>query len=102
MFDIFFQVARNAVHPNDHRNHEEGSDEQQQALKAVFADLPALQSHGDRQAQRGSGGYTVPSETGEMRAAGARQINEDNADNEGSFDTLTEGNEKGSEQRNSS
>jgi hypothetical protein len=37
-----------------------------------------------------------------MRAACTRQINEDDADNEGSFHTFTEGNEKGSEQGNSS
>src|SRR5438067_5974745 len=36
--NIFFQVARNAVHPYDHRNNEDRSDEEHQTFEAVFAD----------------------------------------------------------------
>ncbi len=91
-------MPRNAVHPNDHRNYKEGGDEKHQAFETVFADLPALQSHSNSQAQRRGSGDAVPGKPREMRAAGARQINEDDADNKGSFHTFTEGNEKGSEQ----
>ncbi len=65
-------MPRNAIHPNDHRNHEEGGDQQQQALKAVFTDLPALQGHGYGQAERGSRSYAVPGKACEVCAPGTR------------------------------
>jgi hypothetical protein len=35
-------VARNAIHPYDHRNDEGGGDQQKHPLEAIFADLPAF------------------------------------------------------------
>jgi hypothetical protein len=94
-------VARNAVHPYDHRNDEEGGDQHQEAFEAILIDMPIFEGDGDGETEGGSGGDAKPNETGKMSAAGARQINEDNAYYEGGFDTFTEGDKKGREQRDS-
>ena len=98
-FYFIFQVARNAVHPYDHRNDEEGGDQHQEAFEAVLVDMPVFECDGDGQAECGRGGDAKPNETREMGPAGARQINEDNAYYERGFDTFTEGDKKGREQR---
>src|SRR5262249_27173021 len=43
LLNIFFQVARNAVHPYDHRNDETGGHQKEQALEAVLVDSPVFQ-----------------------------------------------------------
>src|SRR5882762_9687617 len=89
LLDFFFQVARNAVHPYDHRNNEDRRDQEHQPLEAVFADAPALQGHGHSQAERSSGCHTVPDETCQASAARSGKIDEDNADDERSFNAFT-------------
>ena len=89
LLDFFFQVARNAIHPYDHRNNEDRSDEEHEPLKTVFADAPALQRHCHSQAERGRRRYTVPDETCQVPAARAGEIDEDNADDERSFNAFT-------------
>jgi hypothetical protein len=101
-FYFIFQVARNAVHPYDHRNDEEGGDQHQQALEAVLADMPIFEGDGYGETQSGGGGHAKPNETREMGATGAGQINEDNAYYKRGFDTFTEGDKKSREQRDSS
>ena len=39
--DMLAQVARHAVHPHDHGDHENGGHQQQHALETVLADLPS-------------------------------------------------------------
>src|SRR6202040_375764 len=68
-FDLIFQVARNAVHPYDHRNNEEGGDQHQEAFEAVLVDMPIFEGDGDGEAKGGSGGDAKPNETREMGAA---------------------------------
>ena len=60
-----------------------------------------FEGDGDREAEGRSGGDAKPNETSEMGATGARQINEDNAYYKRGFDTFTEGDKKGREQRDS-
>ncbi len=100
-FYFIFQVARNAVHPYDHRNYEEGGDQHQEAFEAVLIDMPVFECDGDGQAECGRGGDGKPNETREMGATGTRQINENNAYYKRGFDTFTEGDKKGREQRDS-
>jgi hypothetical protein len=94
LFDIFSQMPRNAVHPNDHRNDEDRSQQEHQAFKAVFVDLPALEGDGYGEAERTGDRNTRPDKSREVRTAGPGQINEYDAYDESSFDTLAEGNEK--------
>ena len=102
LLNILFQVARNAVHPYDHRNDEEGRDQHQQAFEAIFIDVPVFQGDGHGQAERRGRGHAIPDEARKLRAASAGQINEDNADNQRSFDTFTESDKESREQRFSS
>src|ERR1035438_4615771 len=62
LLGFFFQVARNAIHPYDHRNNEGRGYQEQDTLEAIFTDLPAFQGDGHGQAENHSGGYAIPSE----------------------------------------
>ncbi|HEY1858787.1 MAG TPA: hypothetical protein VGG61_00420, partial [Gemmataceae bacterium] len=95
VLNIFFQVARNAIHPYDHRNDEAGGHQIHQPLKAVFADPPALQSDGNAQAQRRRGGDTKPDESRQLRAAGPGKIDQDNADDQRGLDALSKSDDEG-------
>jgi hypothetical protein len=64
-------MPRNAVHPDDHRNYEERSRKQEDAFKAIFADLPVLEGDGYREAQGGGRSNAIPNEFGELLAAGS-------------------------------
>ena len=99
---MFSQVPRNAVHPNDHRNDEHRGQKKQQAFKAVLVDLPAFQGNGHRQAERSGNGYARPDETGKLRTARSREINEYDANDESGFDAFAERDEKSREQESSS
>jgi len=88
-------VARNAIHPYDHRNDEAGGHQIHQPLEAVFADPPPFQSDGNAQAQRRRGGNTKPDESRQVGAAGPGKINQDNADDERGFDTFPESDNEG-------
>src|SRR5579884_275093 len=60
LLDFFSQVARNAVHPDDHRNDEDGGEEKEEAFETVLIDLPALQGDGHGQTERGGQGDAGP------------------------------------------
>jgi hypothetical protein len=92
-------MARNAVHPNDHRNHEDGGQQKHEAFEAVFVDLKAIERNGYGQAERACDGHACPDKAGKVGPASASQINEYDANDEGSFDAFTERNEKGREQK---
>ena len=65
---------------NEERRHEE-----QHPLKAVFADLPALQRDGHSQTKRPGSRNAIPDEFSEMCPARPREINEDDAHNQRGF-----------------
>ena len=88
LLNIFFQMPRNAVHPDDHRNYEERSREQEHAFKTIFADLPVFESDGHGETEGSGGGHAVPDELGELLATGAREVDEDDAYDERGFDTF--------------
>jgi len=89
LFDILAKMARNAVHPKDHRNDEDGGDKKEQPLEAVFADTPMLEGNCDSEAECGGQTDAIPDKTGEMRTCGAGKIDENDADDEGSLDAFT-------------
>ncbi len=68
-------MPRNAVHPNDHRNHEDRGQQQHQALEAVLADLPAFEGYGYGEAERTSQRDAGPNKAREIRTPGAGKIN---------------------------
>ncbi len=90
-------MPRNAVHPDDHRNHEDCGEQQHQAFEAVFADLPAFEGDGYGETQRPGHRNAGPNEARKMRPAGAGQINEYDANDQGGFDTFAESDEKSRE-----
>src|SRR5712664_3705892 len=102
LLDFFFQVARNAIHPYDHRNNEGRRDQEHQPLKAVFTDTEALQGHRHSQAEHGSHRHAVPDESSQVPAARAGKIDEDNADDQRSFNAFTKCDKKSREHKDSS
>src|SRR5262249_28349028 len=97
LLDFFFQMPRNAVHPDDHRNHEDGGQKEEQSFKAVFANAVALEQNGDGQAQGGGRCNGGPDEPAKVAASGAGKVDKNDADNEGGFHTFAERDEKGRE-----
>src|SRR6266851_9379212 len=97
-FDFRFQVPRHAVHPDNHRDHEHGRNEKKHSLEPVFADFPPLQRDGDGEAGDNRGDNASPHPASEIRASGAVQINEYDADNQCGLDTFTKSNEESREQ----
>jgi hypothetical protein len=92
-------MPRNAVHPNDHRNHEDGGEQEHETFEAVFVDLPAIECNSYGQAERACNCYSCPDKAGEVGTIGASQINEYDANDEGSLDAFTERDEKSREQK---
>src|SRR6266571_1101280 len=64
-------MARNTVHPYDHRNYEDRGDQQHQPFEAILVDAPALQGDRYAQAERCRRCNAVPDETRQMLAARA-------------------------------
>ena len=91
LFNFFLQVPRDAVHPNDHGDHKEGGQQQQQALEAVLAHLPALQGQRDCEAGGHRHRHAGPDVTRELGTSSAVQINEDDADDQRGLDTFAQG-----------
>jgi hypothetical protein len=91
-----------AVHPDDHGDHEKRGDQEEQAFKSVFADVEAFQSNGYGEAEGDSGGDASPDKADQMSPIGSGEINKDNANDERGFNTLTKGDEEGREQAGSS
>ncbi len=89
LFDFRFQVPRHAVHPDNHGDHKNSRDQKEHALESVFANIPALQRDGDREAGRNRGENASPHPARKIRAPRAIQIDEHDADNQGGFDTFT-------------
>ena len=54
LFDVLAKRARDAVHPHDHGDHEDGGNQHQQAFKAVLASAETLKQNGNGYA--GGGG----------------------------------------------
>ena len=100
-FDFLFQMPRHAVHPDNHGDHKDGREQQQQPFEAVFADLPALQRDGHGQAGSNSSEDSSPHPARQIRAPGAVQIDEYDADDQGGFDTFTKSDEESREQKRS-
>lgn len=82
-------MARNAVHPNDHRNDEDRGDKKEQSLEAIFADTPALEADSNGKTECGGQADTVPDKSDQMSPSGARKIDKNDADDEGSLDAFT-------------
>jgi len=81
-------MARNAVHPKDHRNDEDGGDKKEQPLEAVFADTPMLEAIAT--ARLSAAARPTPYQTKRVRCVRAvRKIDENDADDEGSLDAFT-------------
>ena len=78
-------MARNSVHPYNHRNNEDRSHQEHQPLEAVFADSPAFQHYRHSQAQGSGRSHAVPDEPRQMAAGGAGEIHQDDADDERRF-----------------
>src|SRR5262249_30341884 len=95
LLNLFLQVARNAVHPNDHRNHEERGEEQQKPLETVLIDAVMVENQGYGQAKSGGQGDARPHKSGEMSTTRAGEVDQDNADDQSGLDTFAEGDEKG-------
>ena len=87
-------MARNSIHPYNHRNNEDRGHQEHQPLEAVFADAPALQPHRHSQAQSSGRRNAIPDEARQVAAGGAREINQDDADDERRFHPFTKGNKK--------
>ena len=68
-------------------------------FESVFADLPALQRDGNGQAGSNRGEDASPHPAREIRAPGAVQIDEHDADDQGGFDTFTKSDEESREQK---
>src|SRR5262249_1852531 len=100
--DLFAQVPRNAVHPDDHRNNEDGGHEKQQALEAVAVDAPVVE--GDRDGKAPGRGRTdaPPDITPKPGPPGAGQIDQDDANNQSRFNAFAESNEKSRKHADSS
>jgi hypothetical protein len=95
-------MFRNAVHPDNHGDDEKRGHQQKQPFKSVFADIETLERNGDGEAESHGSGHATPDKADQMGPIGPRQINQDNADDEGGFDTLTKGDEEGREHKRSS
>jgi hypothetical protein len=88
LLDVFAKMARNAVHPDDHRKDKDRGDEKEQSFKAVLVDVPMFKGNCYREAQRGGQAYSEPYEPHQMGAGRAGEIDKDDADDERSFDTF--------------
>jgi len=91
-------MARHAIHPDDHSDDEYGGQEQEKPLETVFTDFPAVESNGGGQAESGSQPDTAPDESDQARSACTLEVDENNTDHQGGFDTLTESDQKGRDQ----
>ena len=89
LLDLLFQVPRDVVHPHDHGDHKNGRDQKHHPFKSVFADLPALQRDGHGQAGNHRRNDASPHPAHQIRAPGAIQIDQYDADDQGGFDTFT-------------
>ncbi len=95
MLDILAQAPRRAIHPDNHGHDEERRHQQQHALEAIFADLPALQSNRNAAAGQQRQTHTGPDVAGELATADSIQVNEYNADNQSGFNAFAERDEQG-------
>jgi len=94
LFDFRFQMPRHAVHPDDHRDHKNGRDEEEHTLESVFADLPALQRDGNGKTGSDRSENASPHPARQIRSPGAVQIDKDDADDQSGFDTFAKSDEK--------
>ena len=62
-------MARNAIHPYDHRNYEDRGDQQHQSFEAILVDAPALQGDRYAQAERCRRRHAIPDKSRQMLAA---------------------------------
>jgi len=84
-------MARNAIHPDNHRNNEDGGSQQKQSFKAVLAYAPVFERNRHGQAERGGQADAKPNESCEMGPGGPGEINKDYADDERGLDAFTKG-----------
>ena len=83
-------MARHAVHPHDHGNHQRRRYQHQQAFESIFADPPPVQQHRGCETSQHSQNHAAPDVAGERTPARAIQIHEDDADDERRFDTFAQ------------
>jgi hypothetical protein len=102
LLNIFAKMSRNAIHPDDHRNNEDGGNQQEQSFEAVFADAPVFERNRDGQAERGGQAGAKPDESCEMGPRGPGEIDKNDADDEGGLDAFTKSDQKSREQGGSS
>jgi len=91
LLDILAKMARNSIHPDDHRNNEDGGNQQKQSFKAVFAYAPVFERNRHSQAKRGSQADAKPDESCKMGPGRPGEINKDDADDERGLDAFTKG-----------
>jgi hypothetical protein len=94
LLDLLLQVARHAVHPENHRDDENRRDEQQQPFKSILADTPPFQGNGNGEARGGCRRDAAPDPAHQGRASGAVQINEHDADDQSGFDAFPKSDQK--------
>jgi len=76
---ISAKMARNAIHPDNHRNNEDGATSRSSPSKAVFAYAPVFERNRDGEAERGGQADAKPDESRKMRPGGPGEIHKDDA-----------------------
>src|SRR5580658_726944 len=89
-FNFAFHAARMAVHPDHHREDEDGANEQGPALIGVLAEAQAGEQPGEGKASNNSASEGPVHGRKEVAAADLAEVRDSDGDHQGGFDTFAE------------